>query len=184
MLTDAVIPPQGPTDPPRHPPYLQVSIGFMRVLMLRGDDMKKIFRLGHPGNNWSFGLLQLHVLSQQIGSPGSGVDGQARRWQPLVPLLIRSFQLTRDILLALPLDDHAALGEELCMAGLLVTLELLIFLKGGAAGQVWRCRCGLEAMKLVLDPEGAVQRIRSLRDSVELPLLRSAAFCMAISVSK
>ena len=158
----------------------------MRVLLLRGDDMKQLFRLSRPGNNWSFGLLQLYALSQQIRSPSGSLEGtDARRWQPLVPLLIRSFQLARDILLALPLDDHAALTQELCVAGLRAPMELLIlFTEGDAAGQVWRFRCGLEAMKLVLDPEGAVQRIRSLRDGVELPLLHSAVRCMATSVSK
>ena len=142
--------------------------------------------MGNPGAFWFVGLryMRKHCLtsSSDSGLP-AGVD--IRRWQPLVPLLIRSFQLIRDILLALPLDDHAALIEGLYRTGLHVPMELLIhFTEGGNAGQVWRFRCGLEAMKLVLDPGGAVQRIRSLRDSVELPLLNSAFHCMNSSVGE
>ena len=157
----------------------------MRALLQRGEDMKLVFQLGHPGAYLVIGLLQLRrrfLVDKPSGLP-AGVD--ARRWQPLVPLLIRSFQLARDILLALPLSDHVALQNELYMTGLRVNLDLLIrFTEGGSTGQVWRFRCGLEAMKLVLDPEGAVQRFRSLRDSVEPHLLHSALHCMKTSIGE
>ena len=166
------------------PPLLKVGIGMMRALLLLPgpDGIRQDFQTGYPGTNWIFGLdqLRLRFLSSRPSGLPEGMD--ARCWQPLVPLLIRSFQLVRDILLALPIGDHVALKDELYGIGLRAPLGLLVRFKGGTAGQVWRFRCGLEAMKLALDPEGAVQRIRSLRDDMELPLLNSVLHCMKSSV--
>ena len=156
----------------------------MRATLRLGtyNDKKQLFQTGYPGCNWIFGPGHLHMrflTSNPRGLP-DGVD--ALRWQPLVPLLIRSFQLARDILLDLPLSDHVALKEDLYIKGLRATLGLLLRFGGHAAGQVWRFRCGLEAMRLALDPEGAVQRNLSLRSDMELPLLNTAAHCMKSSI--
>ena len=161
----------------RPPPPLKGSISIMRDALQRGSDMTTAFQSGCPGHGWIFGVdnLRSRLL---VGSSAASVD----RWQPLVPLLIRSFQLARDILLALPLNDHVALKNELYVTGLQTTLRLLTCFKGGTTGQVWRFRCGLEVMKLALVPEGAVQRNRSLRNSMELPLLNTAVHCMQSSV--
>ena len=170
-------------DPLPAPPPSKVSIGIMRSKLQSGaDDMKRLFQAGNPGYVWIFGLGRLHArfLSSSPSGLPEGVD--ARLWQPLVPLLIRSFQLARDIQLALPLGDCVALKGELCTTGLWVTLGLLLRFGGHAAGQVWRFRCGLEAMKLALDPEGAVQRDLSLRRDMEMPLLDAAVRCMKSSI--
>ena len=168
---------------PPAPLPLQVGIGIMRSQLQHGTccDMKQLFQAGYPGHNWIIGPDQLHARFLTCGPNRLPMEADARRWQPLVPLLIRSFQLTRDILIALPLGDHMALEKELYLTGLRKTLKLLVHIKGGT---VWRFRCGLEAMKLALDPEGAVQRIRNLRDSTELPLLTSAIHCMHSSIGK
>ena len=153
----------------------------MRYAMQRGNDMKEAFQVYRPGKNWIFGMN--HLRSRILdGSPSGYAD--PHRWQPLVPLLIRSFQLARDILLALPLGDHVALKQQLYVTGLQATMGLLTRFKGGTSGQVWRFRCGLEVMKLALDPEGAVQHNRSLRDEMELELLSSAVHSMKSSVGK
>ena len=153
----------------------------MRDAMQRGNDLKEAFQAYRPGKNWVFGMN--HLRSRILdGSPSGYAD--PHRWQPLVPLLIRSFQLARDILLALPLGDHVALKQQLYGTGLQATMRLLTYFKGGTSGQVWRFRCGLDVMKLALDPEGAVQRNRSLRDEMEQQLLSSAVHCMKSSVGK
>ena len=138
----------------------------MRAALQRSThNMKQFFETGNPGCNWVYGLdqLRLHIL----GSSSSGLPVDHRLWQPLVPLLIRSYQLARDILLALPLDDHVALEKQLYLTGLRTTLRLLVHYKGGT---VWQFRCGLEVMKLVLAPEGAVHTAHS-----EPPAQRGAA---------
>ena len=165
----------------RPPPPLKGSISIMRDALQRGSDMKMAFETGCPGNGWIFGMDNLRSRFLAGGSPGSASVDSARRWQPLVPLLIRSFQLARDILLTLPLDDHVALKNELYVTGLQTTLRLLTSLKGG---EVWRFRCGLEVMKLALAPEGAVQSNRGLRDDLELSLLKTAVHCMKSSVGE
>ena len=167
------------------PPLLKVSIGIMRSMLHSGaDGMEQLFKAGNPGYNWIFGLGRLHArfLSSRPSGPAEGVD--ARLWQPLVPLLIRSFQLARDILLTLPLGDRIALKGELYSKGLWVTLGLLIRIGGHAAGQVWRFRCGLEALRLALDPEGDVQCNLSLKHDMELPLLNTAVNCMTSSIGE
>ena len=152
----------------------------MRAALQRGThNMKQLFENGNPGCNWVYGPDQLRLNILASTSNSGPVD--VRPWQPMVPLLIRSYQLVRDILHTLPFDHHVALEGELYWTGLRTTLGLLIRLKGGT---VWRFRCGLEVMKLALDPEGAVQRIRSLRDNVELSLLASAIHCMKTSIGK
>ena len=162
-------------------PLLKVGIGMMRALLLQPGPggMRQEFQTGYPGTNWVFGLdhLRMRFLRSRPSGLPEGVD--FRLCQPLVPLLIRSFQLARDILLGLPLGDHVAIKDELYGIGLRAPLGLLVRFKGG---MVWRFRCGLEAMKLALDPEGAVQRNSSLRDDMELPLLNSALHCMKSSI--
>ena len=157
----------------------------MRAMLRLGTyDKKQLFQTGYPGCNWIAGPGRLHarfLTSDPHGLP-EGVD--VRRWQPLVPLLIHSFQLTRDILLDLTLSDHVELMGDLYTLGLRATLGLLIRFGGHAAGQVWRFRCGLEAMRLALDPEGAVQRSLRLRNDMEVPLLNTAAYCMKSSIGK
>ena len=157
----------------------------MRAMLRLGTyDKKQLFQTGYPGCNWIAGPGRLHarfLTSDPHGLP-EGVD--VRRWQPLVPLLIHSFQLTRDILLDLTLSDHVELMGDLYTLGLRATLGLLIRFGGHAAGQVWRFRCGLEAMRLALDPEGAVQRNLGLRGDMELRLLDSAVHCMNSSIGK
>ena len=157
----------------------------MRAMLRLGTyDKKQLFQTGYPGCNWIAGPGRLHarfLTSDPHGLP-EGVD--VRRWQPLVPLLIHSFQLTRDILLDLTLSDHVELMGDLYTLGLRATLGLLFRLGGGPAGQAWRFRCGLEAIRLVLDPKGAVQCDQNLRDNVELPLLNCALHCMNASIGK
>ena len=156
----------------------------MRSALEHGtSDIKQLFRGYHPGRNWIFGLEQLYMRFPANELPAEGEE-DVRRWQPLVPQLISSFQLTRDILLALPLGDHVALERDLYTLGLRATLGLLFRLGGGPAGQAWRFRCGLEAIRLVLDPKGAVQCDQNLRDNVELPLLNCALHCMNASIGK
>ena len=157
----------------------------MRGALQRGVSMKGNFQTGLAGNDWMFGLEHLRQRFLD-GRPGRlpVAMSDPRRWQSLVPLLIRSFQLVRDILHALPLNDHAGLKEVLYGTGLQATMRLLTYFKGGASGQVWRFRCGLEVMKLALDPQGAVQRNQGFRDDVELPLLKSAVHCMRCSLGK
>ena len=157
----------------------------MRAMLRLGTyNKKQIFQPGYPGHNWIFGPEQLHARFLASSPLGQPVGTDVRCWQPLVPLLIRSFQLARDILLDLPHCDHAALKEQLYTKGLRVPLGLLICFGGAAAGQVWRLRCGLEAMRLALDPEGAVQRNLGLRGDMELRLLDSAVHCMNSSIGK
>ena len=154
----------------------------MRAALQRSThNMKQFFETGNPGCNWVYGLdqLRLHIL----GSSSSGLPVDHRLWQPLVPQLIRSFQLTRDILHALPQGDHVALERDLYTLGLRASLGPLFRLGGGPAGQAWRFRCGLEAIRLALDPKGAVQCNQNLRDNVELPLLNCVSHCMHPSVS-
>ena len=152
----------------------------MRAMLRLGTyNKKQIFQPGYPGHNWIFGPEQLHARFLASSPLGQPVGTDVRCWQPLVPLLIRSFQLARDILLGLPLGDHVAIKDELYGIGLRAPLGLLVRFKGG---MVWQFRCGLEAMKLALDPEGAVQRNLSLRDDMELPLLNSALHCMKSSI--
>ena len=156
----------------------------MRDALQRGVDMKGFFQSGCTGSDWMFGLDHLRSRFLDGGRSRTPESVDACRWQPLVPLLIRSFQLVRDILLALPLVDHVPLKQQLYVTGLHTSLRLLALFKGGSAGQVWRFRCGLEVMKLALASEGAVQRNRSLRRDVEMQLLHSAERCMSSSIGK
>ena len=89
----------------------------MRSALEHGtSDIKQLFRGYHPGRNWIFGLEQLYMRFPANELPAEGEE-DVRRWQPLVPQLISSFQLTRDILLALPLGDHVALERDLYTLG-------------------------------------------------------------------
>ena len=160
-----------------HCAHLRVSIALVphEMSLLPASNLPAA---SWPGYDWLIGLRLLH-------SSPPPQESDVRRWQPLLPLLIRSSQLARGLL---SVSQAVVLDEDLLRVlyeqGLQAPLELLVRFRDGASGCVWRFRCALEAMKAALDPLGPLQCNASIRSAVERSLLSEAASCMVKTLGK
>ena len=162
-----------------HCTHLRVGIAIVTCEMSRSlQPATNLLVAGWPGFDWLSGLYLLH-------SSPLPQESDVRRWQPLLPLLIRSSQLARDLLLSRAVSTASKdLIRMLYEQGLQAPLALLVRFKDGASGCVWRFRCALEAMKAALDPHGPLQCNDNTRSLVEPPLLSEAVLCMMTALGK
>ena len=150
-----------------HCAHLRISVQANRDWLQQGGDGRDLCDVNDPGaqgRSWLIGLMQL-----VNHPPPPGFD--ALPWQPLVPLLLRSFQLAMDLLPAVPLSEKPLLET------LWANLRLLQLLKAGTSGQLWRFKCALQTIKAATDPEGALRHCSGNQRAVDL-LLYPAAHCM------
>ena len=150
-----------------HCAHLRISVQANRNWLQQGGDGRDLWDVNDPGaqgRSWLIGLMQL-----VNHPPPSGFD--ALPWQPLVPHLLRSFQLAMDLLPAVPLSEKALLET------LWASLRLLHLLKAGTSGQLWRIKCALQTIVAATDPEGALRRCSGNQCAVDL-LLCAAVHCM------
>ena len=147
-----------------HCAHLRTSVQANRHWLQQGGDRCDLWDANDPG-------AQGHLASCSSSTTLRPPTFNALPWQPLVPLLLRSFQLAMDLLPAVPLSGKPLI--EILWAN----LRLLHLLKAGVSGQLWRFKCALQTIKAATDLEGALRRCSGDEGAVDT-LLYMATHCM------
>jgi len=74
-----------------------------------------------------------------------------KEWQRLIPVMVLSFQIARDVVQRVTFSDQASL-DRVFSSGLALPLRFL--LPFGDAAATWRLKCTLEAVRLLFSQEG------------------------------
>jgi len=85
------------------------------------------------------------------------------KWQPLLPVMVRSFQLAREMILKVTFSDQSAL-DSVNTSGLAAPLTFLKLFSDVAA--TWHLRCALQAVQLLFSQR---ERQRQYSATADIP---------------